>query len=120
MQDPSQTVPLTIIQGATFYQLITWYGPDGAVIDLTDYTADMQFRATVEDTGAPIIDISTAGGGIVLGGAAGTVALTISSTTTSALTNGQQMAYNLFVTSPGGVVYPLMAGTAYVQGSTIR
>lgn len=120
MQDPSQAVPLTIIQAATFIQAITWFGPDGNPIDLTGYSADMQFRETVEDTGSPIIHISTTGGGITLGGVLGTVTCTVSSTTTSALSNGQQLVYNLFLTSPGGVVYPLMAGPAYVQGSTIR
>lgn len=118
--DPSQNIPLSIVQGATFVQQFTWYGPDGTPINLTGYSADMKFRGTVEDTGIPIIDASTISGGIVLGGINGTVTVTISSTTTSALSDGQQMVWNLFLTSPSNVVYPFAAGMATVYGSTIQ
>lgn len=120
MGDASQIVPLTVIQGATLTRQITWLSPSGNPVNLTGYTADMQFRSTVQDTGAPIIEVSTGNGGIVINPSAGTVTFTISSTTTSALSDGQTMVYNLFLTSGTGVVVPLMAGPAYVQGSTIR
>lgn len=118
--DPSQNIPLSIVQAATFVQQFTWYGPDGTPVDLTGYSADMQFRGTVEDTGIAIIDASTGNGKIVLGGTSGTITVTISSTTTSALADGLQMVWNLFLTSPSNIIYPLAAGPATVFGSTIR
>lgn len=118
--DTSQNFPIRIIQGATKVQQITWYNSDGDVINLTGYTAQMMFRATVEDTGDPIISLSTDDGSIVINGPAGTVTFTISSTITAALANGQTMVYNLFLTDDNGIVTSLFAGPSIVQGSTIR
>lgn len=117
--DPSQNFPLNIIQGATLIQTITYYNPDGSLVNLSGYTAEMVFRTTVQDTGDPIISLSTSSG-IVINGVAGTITFTIPATTTATLTDGQQMVYNLFLTSGAGVVSALLAGPAYVQGSTIQ
>lgn len=118
--NPSQSFPLTIIQGATFIQIITYYDSDGNLVDLSGYSADMQFRSTVEDTGSPIIDASTGNGLIVINGTAGSITVAIPAATTAGLSDAQQMVYNLFITSPGGIVTALLAGNAVVQGSTIR
>jgi hypothetical protein len=118
--DPSQNIPLSIVQGATFVQQFTWFGPTGLPNDLTDFTADMQFRSTVQDTGTPIIEVSTGVGGIVLGGITGTITVTISATITATLSDGEQLVWNLFLTSPAGVVYPFAAGPSTVFGSTIK
>jgi hypothetical protein len=118
--DASQVFPINIVQGATLIRQITYYDTNGNPVNLTGYTADMQFRSTVQDTGSPIIDLSTANGGISINALAGTITFTISSTISAILSDGQQMVYNLFLTSGTGVVTPLLSGPSYVQGSTIR
>lgn len=67
---------LVIEQGAEFALTIT-YKVSGAAVDLTDYSAYMQVRETKEAATA-ILDLNSDGGGIVLGGAAGTIAITVS------------------------------------------
>lgn len=68
---------LVIEQGAEFALTIT-YKVSGALVDLTNYSAYMQVRET-KDAAAAILDLSSAAlGGIVLGGAAGTIAITVS------------------------------------------
>lgn len=119
-QDASQNFPLTLVQGATLIKTFTWYGMDGDPVNLAGYTAQMDFRTTVEDTGDPLIELSTGDGSIVINGAAGTITIIISAAITAVLTNGQTMVYNLFLTSGTGIVTPLLAGPAVVQGSTIR
>jgi hypothetical protein len=63
--------------------------------------------------GAPGLSLSTAAGGIVLGGAAGTITPTASAAQTAALPAGL-LLYDLFLTSPGGVVTRLLAGNVNV------
>lgn len=116
----SQEFPLNIIQGATLIRTITYYDSNGDVVPLTGYSADMQFRSTVEDSGTPIIELSTGNGLIVISALAGQITFTIPSVTSAGLSDGQILAYNLFITSPGGVVTALLGGQAIVQGSTIR
>jgi len=67
---------LVIEQGAEFALTIT-YKVSGAAVDLTDYSAYMQVRETKEAATA-ILDLNSDGGGIVLGGTAGTIAITVS------------------------------------------
>lgn len=120
MNQVSQNLPIIIVQGSTVIQTISYLDPDGNIIDLTGYTAQMAFRNTVEDTGEPIFELSTDDNSIVINGPTGTITYTISSTISAALTNGQQMVYNLFIYSPTNIVTALLAGPSYVQGSTIR
>jgi len=117
--DASQNFPITLIQGATYTQTITWYNPDGSVVNLSGYTAQMNFRVTVEDTGTPVIQLSTGAGSITINGTAGTVTFTVPASVTQGLSNGQTLVYNLFLTSGTAVVTSLLAGPAFIQGSTI-
>lgn len=117
--DPSYNVPLQIVQGTTLIRQIQYLDPYGNPVNLNRYTAAMDFRSTVQDTGNPIISLSTSNSSIVINGVAGTVTFTISSTITSTLTDGQKMVYNLFIYSPTNIVTSLIAGPAYVEGSTI-
>lgn len=118
--DSSQNFGLVLIQGSYLIRTITYYDYNGNVIPLTGYTADMIFRNTIDDTGTPIIEASTSNGQIAINASAGTITFTITSTQTSLLSNGQTMVYNLFITSPGGIVTALLGGSAICQGSTIR
>jgi hypothetical protein len=118
--NPSQNFQINIIQGATLMQTITYYDYSGNIIDLTGYTANMQWRSTVEDTGTPIISLSTSNGLIIISGVKGEVTYIIPSYITSTLSNNQLLKYNLFLTSPGGIVTALLGGQSIVEGTTIR
>lgn len=76
----------TIYQGSKLVKVFAWTvgtAPPVAV-DLTGYTARMQARATVA-AGSPEFDL-TVGSGLTMGGALGTITVTISATVTAALT----------------------------------
>lgn len=116
----ANNLQLIIVQAATLIRTVTWLNPSGNPVNLSGYTAKMQFRSTVRDTGTPIISLSTSDGSIVINGVAGTVTFTISSSKTAPLSDGQTLWYNLFLTSNTGVVTPLLGGQAIVEGSTIK
>jgi hypothetical protein len=63
-------------QGATFSKTLTWK-IDDVPVDLTGYTARMQAKDKHKTTCAPILNITTENGGIVLGGEDGTIDLLI-------------------------------------------
>lgn len=72
---------LLIEQGATFELSIVWKDDEGTPIDITGYSARMQIRQTYDTD--PVISLTSAsGGGIVLGGATGTIDITIGANTT--------------------------------------
>jgi len=108
---------LCLHQGATFNKRITWKS-DGALVNLTNWTARMQIRATTEAATA-LIELTTANGRIALGGAAGTITLTISATDTAALTAGRGV-YDLELVSPAGLVTNLMGGVVTILRNITR
>lgn len=109
---------ITINQGATYELTITWKDSAGTAINLTGYTARMQVRETYSST-TPIVSL-TSGSGITLGGAAGTIAIVISATTTAALTAPFSGVYDLEIVSAAGVVTRLIQGTATVSAEVTR
>jgi hypothetical protein len=111
------TYDLTIEQGATFSQLIT-YKDNGVPVSLTGYTARMQVRATLESA-STLVELTTANGRIALGGAAGTITLTISATDTAALTSGRGV-YDLELVSGSGIVTRLLQGVATISRNVTR
>lgn len=108
---------LCIQQGATFTRVITWK-QDGALVNLTGYTARMQLRATTEAAQA-LIELTTANNRITLGGSAGTITLTISATDTAALTAGRAV-YDLELVSAGGIVTNLLGGVVNILRNVTR
>ena len=112
------TYDITIEQGATYSQVFTWKDANGASINLTGYTARMQARESV-DTATTFIALTTENGGIALGGAAGTVGLTMIATATAALSifNG---VYDLELISGAGVVTRLLEGSLTVSPEVTR
>jgi hypothetical protein len=78
----------------------------------------MQVRETYSST-TPIVSL-TNGAGITLGGAAGTIAIVISATTTAALAAPFSGVYDLEIVSAGGVVTRLVQGTATVSAEVTR
>ena len=111
------TYDLLIEQGATFSQLIT-YKEAGVAVSLVGYTARMQVRSTLESA-TTVVELTTANGRIALGGAAGTITLTISATDTAALTAGRGV-YDLELVSGSGIVTRLLQGVATISRNVTR
>jgi hypothetical protein len=109
---------ITINQGATYELTVTWKDSAGTAINLTGYSARMQVRETYSST-STIVSL-TNGSGITLGGAAGTIAIAISATTTAALTAPFSGVYDLELVSAGGVVTRLLQGAATVSPEVTR
>jgi hypothetical protein len=108
---------ITIYQGATFTQQFTWKDQNGTAIDLTGYTARMMARTAV-DNATPFISLAT-GGGIALGGAAGTITLTMSDAQTAALA-AQYGVYDLELIDGSGNVSRLLQGNLFVHKEITR
>lgn len=108
MGDSTGAYDIEIKQGETFNRLVVWDNEDGSHVDLTGYTAKMQIRKRRTSSDV-IIELSTANGRITLGGAAGTITLTISATDTAALDICQGAVYDLELTV-GSTVKRLLAG----------
>lgn len=102
---------------ATYVKQWIWTDPSTTLpIDLTGYTAIMQIRWQYGD---PAVQLSlTQVSGIILGGTAGTVTLTITPvqtknlSTTLFLTRG---LYDLFLTDTSGLVTKFAGGFVYVD-----
>jgi hypothetical protein len=101
---------IKIEQGATFSQTFTWK-ISGNPVDLTGYTARMKVRDTTRRASAvnEMISLTSPSGGIVLGGAAGTIAVTISASATAAVVAGKY-AYDLELAAPNATVTRLLKG----------
>ena len=99
-----------IAQGATASLNLTWT-VGGTPVDLTGYTA----RCTVKDTygGTAWLTLTSAGGAIVLGGAAGTIVVTATATQTAALAAPANGVFDVELVS-GTTVRRLVAGSVTV------
>lgn len=109
---------ITLYQGTSFNQQFTWKDENDTLINLTGYTARMMARTSVDEP-TPFITLTTANGGIALGGAAGTITLIMSDTATSALTTTSGV-YDLELVSGGGVVTRLLQGNLMVSNEVTR
>lgn len=109
---------ITIEQGATFLRTVTWRDSLGALINLSGYTARMQVRAK-KSSDVVLVEANTTNGYIVLGGAAGTIAITIPAAITAPLSfvNG---VYDLEVVSGGGIVTRLLEGGVELSKEVTR
>jgi len=98
-------------QGATFSLPLVYQDSTGTPVDLTTYTAILQVR---KNPSSPVIlELSTANGGITLGGALGTITLNAAATATSLLPAGEYF-YDL-------KLHPGAAGERLLEGAfTIR
>ncbi len=108
----------TIEQGATFNLLMTWK-IDNIAVNLTNYTARLQARIDVDETDTVLSLTTTAGGGITLGGAAGTITLDQTATQTALLPKGEYV-YDLELQSSGGIVTRLLQGELNISAEVTR
>ena len=109
----------TIEQGATFSRVVTWKDAAGTPINLTSYTAAMQIRETKDASSA----IATSAGisptiTLTLGGAAGTITISISATVTAAFTF--ETAYYDLELTLSGVVTRLLEGIVTLDKEVTR
>ena len=74
----------SIKQGETFAKQITWNDGSGSPINLTGYTARMYLKRALTDT-VSAFELTTANSRIALGGAVGTITLSITTTDTAGL-----------------------------------
>lgn len=108
---------VTIEQGATFALVLTWKDSAGAPIDLTGYTARMQIRTSARAATATLA-LTTENGRIALGGAAGTITLSISAVDTAALA-ARPYVYDLELVT-GASVTRLLDGECLVTPEVTR
>ena len=109
---------LTIEQGATFRQVFRWQDKSKQPFDLTGYTAKLMLRQSVASPSV-LKTLTTENGGIVLGGATGSITLYMSPADTTAL-RWDTAVYDLALYAPGGDVYRLVEGSANVKPAVTR
>ena len=108
----------TIYQGATFRKRLKWTAPSGTPVDLTGCTARMQVRSEVASPDA-LLELTTVNGGIVLGGALGTIDLYVSDEDTGAIA-WDGGVWDLEIVHPGGEVTRLAQGSVSVSPEVTR
>lgn len=87
-------------------------------VDLTGFVARFQVRTSLEDTGTPLISL-TSPTDIVIDNTAKTITFTISATITEAI-DWTDAVYELEMESSGGVVTQLLKGSVLVQGEAVK
>lgn len=110
---------LTIEQGANFSRTITWLDADGIELDLSDYMARAQFR-TSHTASTTVFELTTENSGIVLGGAAGTIALVSSAASTAVLTAPSYGVWDLELIDASGNVTRLLEGRYSITPEVTR
>lgn len=104
-------------QGSTFNRTLV-YKNNGSAVNITGYTARMQVRKSVTDSGI-LASLTTETGEIVLGGTAGTISLTLSATIMAGIVAGSWV-YDLEIVSGSGFVYPILEGKFVVTPEVTR
>lgn len=108
----------TIDQGSDWTAVLTWK-INTVAVNLTSYTARMQMRAAHGALTTLASLTSAVGGGITLGGVAGTITLTLNAVATAALPPGDHV-YDLELVSSTGVVTRLLEGRLTVTQEVTR
>jgi len=103
---------IVIDQGTTFSTVITLADENGDAIDLTGYSANSQIRKHYSSSNSQSFSVS-------LGGAQGTVTLSLTSTQTSNLVAGRYV-YDVEVTSSSNVISRIVEGIVTVTPEVTR
>lgn len=107
-------------QGATFGLSMTYKDANGAIINLTTYTARMQVRSKASAPTTILSLTSSPGAGITLGGAAGTIVISISASSTAALEPGDYVYDLELVNTTSSAVTRLIQGKFKVSAEVTR
>jgi len=110
------TINLCLPQGQTWDNQFKWR-TDGELVNLSNFSARMQLRATAESANTAA-NLTTGNGGITLS-SSGAITLNLSATSTAAITAATYL-YDLEVVSPSGSVRRLMEGSALVSREITR
>ncbi len=108
------TYHLKIFQGADLDRTFTYKDENGALVNLTGFTARAQVRTSLEGDQV-LLDMTDANGRIVLGGANGTIQLLVTAAITTALT-ARKGVWDLELIDGSGVVTRLLQGQATIFG----
>jgi hypothetical protein len=111
------TYGFTADKGATFTQVIKWKDANNNLINLTGYSAEMVIREKTTATNI-VLTLSTSNGRIALGGAEGTITLSVSASDMDIAPN--QYTYTLELTSSTGEVTRLLLGAFIVRSDVFR
>jgi predicted MFS family arabinose efflux permease len=111
------TLDFTIEQGATFNLLLTWK-INNVAVNLTGYTARLQARVDVEDI-ETVLTLTTANGGITLGGVLGTISLDQTAVQTTLLPAGTYV-YDLELIASNATVTRLVQGELLISAEVTR
>ena len=118
---PAHKVPLAIEQGATFDPVYTWMtGPKAApsLVDLTGCQARMQIRSDI-DSETVLLELTTENGGIVLGGAAGTLQIIIAAEQSAGFA-WDSGVYDLEIVFADGRVVRRLSGSVLISPEVTR
>lgn len=105
-------------QGATFARQLTWKNKNSNPINLTNYTGRMQVRTTPLSQDI-ILSLTTENNRIVLGGALGTINLTVAASDMTNVLSGKYF-YDLELVSNTGVVVRLLKGAFNISAEVTR
>jgi hypothetical protein len=98
----------TYVQGETFSLSLIWKTGDPATpVDLTGYAARMMIRREYQSP-SPLLSL-THTSGIALGGAQGTIVITLTAAQTAAMSAGRAV-YDAELVSPAGIVTNIVRG----------
>jgi len=110
------TLDLIIEEGASWERTI-WLTEGGSAIDLTDFSATMTIRESLE--GPVVKQISTTEGGITISGSEGKIVLSLTDSETAAL-GIRRGVYDLFLDNGAGQVVKLLKGNVEVDPAVTR
>lgn len=109
---------LTIYRGSAFDEIFEFKDESGALINFTGFSARMQARLTPASNNV-LLDVSTANGKLTLGGALGTLSMTLSAAETAALTF-ESASYDLELIAANGRVDRILKGTITLDTEVTR
>lgn len=112
MSKPVGPTHFEIAIGSTWIVSMTWWLSTAktSAKDLTSYTAAMDIRRRIGDDTA-LVELTSAGGHIVLGGTGGTIIITIDNSVTATIDPGTAV-FDLELTDSAGEPSRLLYGTA--------
>ncbi len=115
---PAATHDILVEQGATYVKNLIWKDSANVPIDLTGYTARMQFRRT-KSAATALLSATTENGYITLGTTDGVIDISIPDDITAALTVTRAV-YDLELISSTGVVTRLIEGDVEISKEVTR
>jgi hypothetical protein len=110
------TYDITCYQGADYDQEFA-VTQGGTALNWTNFSARMQVREAA-DSSATLLSL-TSGSGIVLGGTAGTISVTITNAQSAAIPSGS-FAYDLELVAGAGQITRILQGSFNVVGNVTR